>query len=59
MSILWAIIGIVLTVVMGVAGLIFGDLDRVEKDPEVKAKIEEQKRELERQRAWKAKRDGK
>lgn len=48
-----AIAGIVLVLVLGGAGLLFGEVDRVLDDPEVKKEAERRKAEETRKQAWK------
>jgi hypothetical protein len=43
--------------VLGVGGLFMGETDRIDADPEVRAMREAEKRERERQEAWRRKRD--
>lgn len=50
-----AFIGIVVAVAAIGLGLIVGESERIAKDPEVQANIERQRREHERQQAWKDK----
>ncbi len=52
---LLSIVGIIVAVFAVVSGFFSGELDRMSKDPELRKWIEEERKEKERQKAWKNK----
>jgi hypothetical protein len=51
----WTIVGMLVVVLFCLAGTAVGLVDRVIDDPETKLAIEQRKKELERQKAWRDK----
>jgi len=54
-TILIAFVGVIVAVLALGLGLFSGELSRIEKDPEFRKRLEQERKERERQRAWKDK----